>query len=90
LALLPEIFRLYSQMVAEHNKVALVKVISATPLTDEYTDKLTQKLSVRFSREVQLIVEVDTALMGGIIVEYGDTVIDGSVRGKLTRLAENM
>ncbi|HTO56710.1 MAG TPA: F0F1 ATP synthase subunit delta, partial [Pseudomonadales bacterium] len=41
-------------------------------------------------REIQLSARVDESLIGGAIIRAGDTVIDGSVKGKLDKLAETL
>ena len=43
-------------------------------------------LARRFHREVELEVAVDPALIGGAVIQAGDVVIDGSLKGKLARL----
>ena len=64
--------------------VAIVK--SAVPLTDEQTDRLVGALSRIYRRQVAVHVEVEPALIGGISVQVGDEVIDGSVAGRLESL----
>ena len=43
-------------------------------------------LKKRFGREVELETAVDESLIGGAVIDAGDVVIDGSVKGKLARL----
>ena len=49
-----------------------------------------QALRRRFDQNVDVSVDIDPGLVGGAIVRAGDTVIDGSVRGRLTRLVESL
>ncbi|WP_160151881.1 F0F1 ATP synthase subunit delta [Microbulbifer sp. ALW1] len=90
LALLPEISELFEILKAEAEATLEVEVLSARPLSAEQTQRLTQALSKKFSREVHLHNAVDESLLGGAIVRAGDTVIDGTVRGRLAKLAEAM
>ncbi|MCK7598047.1 F0F1 ATP synthase subunit delta [Microbulbifer sp. CAU 1566] len=90
LALLPEISELFEILKAEAEATLEVEVLSARPLSEEQTQRLTQALSKKFSREVHLHNAVDESLLGGAIVRAGDTVIDGTVRGRLAKLAEAM
>ena len=53
-------------------------------------DKLKGALSKRFEREVSMSSDVDGSLIGGAIIRAGDTVIDGSVRGRLDKLSETI
>jgi len=88
LALLPEIAALFEQYKAEQEQTVEVEVTSAFALNQEQQDKLAKVLSARLSREVRLHVVEDASLIGGVVIRAGDLVIDGSVRGKLAKLAE--
>lgn len=59
---------------------------SARPLDDMQKQQLVDSLAKRTGRSIKLTAEVDPALMGGLSVQIGDTVIDGSIRGHLTQL----
>jgi F-type H+-transporting ATPase subunit delta len=88
LPLLPEIASLFLEARAAVEKTVDVQVISAEPLNADYQQKLVQALTKRLQRQVELHCEVDPDLLGGAIIRAGDTVIDGSIRGKLTRMSE--
>jgi len=88
--LLPEISTQYDLLKAEHEKRADVIVTSAFELSDAQQKTLTAKLTAKLAREVTLAVKVDSALIGGVIIKAGDLVIDDSVRGKLSKLADAM
>lgn len=90
LPLLAEISELFENLKAQAEATLEVEVISARPLSDEQSQRLTQALSKKFSREVHLHSAVDENLLGGAIIRAGDTVIDGTVRGRLAKLAEAM
>ncbi|MFV8782913.1 F0F1 ATP synthase subunit delta [Microbulbifer sp. SA54] len=90
LPLLPEISALFEELKAEAEATLEVEVISARALSSEQAQSLTQALSKKFSREVHLHSAVDESLLGGAIIRAGDTVIDGTVRGRLAKLAEAM
>ncbi|MCX2840924.1 F0F1 ATP synthase subunit delta [Microbulbifer thermotolerans] len=90
LSLLPEISALFEELKAQAEATLDVEVISARPLSESQAQKLTQALSKKFAREVHLHSSVDESLLGGAIIRAGDTVIDGTVRGRLAKLAEAM
>ena len=75
---------------SEEEKSLDVEVISAYELTAEQSDRLKTALNRKFEKEITIESRVDSALIGGAIVRAGDVVIDGSVRGKLAKLAENL
>ena len=86
--LLPEIADMFELYKAEQEKSVDVDVTSAFALNDEQQDKLAKVLSARLGREVCLHAAEDASLIGGVVIRAGDLVIDGSVRGKLAKLAE--
>ncbi|MYA17192.1 MAG: F0F1 ATP synthase subunit delta [Gammaproteobacteria bacterium] len=90
LELLPEIAMQFEALKAEAEKTIDVEIIAAVELTDQQIDTYTEALRERFEQDVNVSVGIDPALVGGAVVRAGDTVIDGSVRGRLTRLIESL
>lgn len=90
LAALPIVFELYHQLLAQARQTTEVELVSAYELADAETDKLVAALKKRLGRDVIVSSRVDASLIGGVLVRAGDTVIDGSVRGRLNRLAEQL
>ena len=88
LAALPEISTLFDAFKADYDKEIEVDVTSATTLTDAQQNELVASLEKRLARKVKLNCNVDPALIAGLVVKTGDTVIDGSVKSKLNRLAD--
>lgn len=86
LMLLPDICVEFELLRAEQEKTLAVQVVSFAALTKEQENHLIQSLSKRLQRKVVLNVTLDKTLLGGAVVYAGDFVIDGSVRGKLTKL----
>ena len=90
LASLPQVAEQYAALRAEVENTVDVTVASALPLTAEQSDKLAQALTRRLRRTVRLTATVDPSLIGGAVVRAGDFVIDGSLRGRVERLANTM
>lgn len=90
LLLLGEISALYEEMKAELQNTVDVVVTAAYPLSDAQADKLAKALKAKLQRDVRMTSEVDESLIGGAIIRAGDLVIDGSLTGKLSKLAEAM
>lgn len=90
LALLPEISVLFELYKANQEKSLDVTVETAFEIDAALEKKLVEALSKKLDREVTLSTAVDKALLGGALIRAGDTVIDGSVRGRLAKLAEAM
>jgi F-type H+-transporting ATPase subunit delta len=87
MALLPEVADLYESYKRESESQLLVKVTSAMALDSAQTELLKTSLKRRFKREIELETQVDASLLGGVVIDTGSEVIDGSARGRLTRLA---
>jgi F-type H+-transporting ATPase subunit delta len=90
LLLLPEIAAQYQMLRSAHENTVDVEVISAVPLSDAQIDKLKAALGTRLKRQVRMQNSVDAALLGGAVVRAGDLVIDGSLKGRLERLATEL
>lgn len=88
LSVLPEIAELYAELKAEYEKEIDVDVTSATELSSEQQGKISTALEQRLARKVKLNCNVNPALVAGVVIKAGDTVIDGSVKSKLNRLAD--
>ena len=86
LALLPEIAGLYDELRNEAERVVKAKVTSATALPAGELDTIKVALKKRFGREVEIETAIDESLIGGAVIDAGDVVIDGSLKGKLGRL----
>ncbi len=78
---------LYQTYKRESESQLLVKVTSAMALDAAQTEQLKTSLKRRFKREIELETKVDPSLLGGVVIDTGSEVIDGSARGRLERLA---
>ena len=65
---------------------AKAEVVSASPLSDEERERLRRALSARTGREVEIDVDVDPSLLGGVIASVEALVFDGSLRTQLAQL----
>jgi F-type H+-transporting ATPase subunit delta len=90
LALLPEIYTLFAQYKANHDKTVDVEVVSAFDLADATRDKLAEVLGKKLERQVEVRTSTDRNLLGGVLIRAGDLVIDGSIRGRLNKLSAAM
>jgi F-type H+-transporting ATPase subunit delta len=88
LSLLPGISSQFELFKANQEKSVDVEVISAFDLADATTDRLADVLGKKLEREVKVSTSTDQEHLGGVLIRAGDLVIDGSVRGRLNKLAE--
>ncbi|MCG6896344.1 MAG: F0F1 ATP synthase subunit delta [Thiocapsa sp.] len=87
LAALPEIARLFEASRIADQGVRHVLIRSAFKVSAAEQKAVAGALAKRFGGEVEVTVETDSSLIGGIEIRSGDLVIDDSVRGKLKQLA---
>lgn len=87
---IPQIYEIYIEMMNDHLQKRQVKITTAYQLSNSDLQTLEQKLAKRFGKDVEISVQTDEALLGGVIIESDDEVIDGSVRGRFNRLNESL
>jgi F-type H+-transporting ATPase subunit delta len=87
---LPEISTLFEILKADREKSVDVEITTAFEISSDVSKQLAQALKTRLQREINLSTRVNQSLIGGAVIRAGDTVIDNSVRGKLSKLAELM
>lgn len=90
LALLPQIYAGFEAHKSAQEKTVDVEFSTAFELDADTRQKLAEALSGKLQREVNVTTVVNKSLLGGVLVKAGDLVIDGSVRGRLAKLAEAM
>lgn len=90
LQLLPSIAELFEVLKAQLEQTVDVEVESAFELGNEQQDKLAQALSKKLDRQINLKARTNPELIGGAVIRTQDLVIDASVRGKLSKLAEKL
>lgn len=83
----PEIHQLFEHKRADAEGTAKVDVISAFPLEQEQQDDIARSMEKRLGRKVAINTRIDQSLIGGIVIRSGDSVIDASVKGRLTALS---
>jgi F-type H+-transporting ATPase subunit delta len=90
LGFLPEIAALFEQMKAEVENAVDVEVIAASALSADQETRYAAALQKKLGRQVRLHTRVDGSLLGGAVLKAGDLVIDGSLKGRLDRLATEL
>lgn len=90
LPLLPEVAEIFDDLKAQQESSLDVEITTAYEVSSEVTDKLVAALKAKMQRDIRLETSVNPDLIGGAVIRAGDTVIDASVRSKLSKLAESM
>jgi len=79
-----------STKVAGERGAAYAEVRSAVPLSDDQKSRLAAALSESVGRQVAVRVTIDPTVMGGLVTQIDDTVIDGSLRRRLNQMRETL
>lgn len=90
LAVLPDVLEQFVHLRAVSESIADVEVTSANELSEQQLTKISAAMEKRLSRKVKLNCKIDKSVMAGVIIRAGDMVIDGSIRGRLERLADDL
>lgn len=87
---LREICDFYKKLADELKGVVHAKLVSAAELSSDAVEKIRQGLAKRTGKDIILDIEQDTDLIGGIVTEIGDLVLDGSVKTQLFNMRESL
>jgi F-type H+-transporting ATPase subunit delta len=87
---LPRVVAEFVRLDERRQGIIHATATSAAPLTDPEVKALTARLEQMTGGRIALSTDVDEALLGGLIVRVGDRLIDGSVRGRLERLRNQL
>ncbi len=90
LSVLPEIGTMYEQLKADRQQVLKVHVRSAYAFTKDQEQKIAAGLKRKLGLDVTITSEQDETLIGGVHIRAGDLVIDGSIKGKIEKLANDL
>ena len=87
LTLLPEVAALFQFYRAQAEGTVEAELISAQAVSEAQAEAISASLAKRLGKKVSLKTSIDETLIGGAIVRAGDLVIDGSLRGRVSKLS---
>ena len=90
---MPALFRIrrsFDSLWAEENRLLPVTVTSAVELDAALVQDLGRKIEEQTGRRVELSSAVDPDVLGGLVLQVGNMVLDASVRGRLDKLRKNV
>ena len=80
----------YTDILDDYHGRQRVSVTSAVPLNDGQLERITRFISDLTRREVLVSTQVDDSIIGGIVIQIGDQLLDGSTRSRLESLRNQM
>ena len=86
-AVLPEIADQFEALKADVENTVDAVITSASPLSTAQQQEMAAALKRKLGREIRVSTELDENLIGGAVIRAGDVVIDGSLRARLSGLA---
>jgi F-type H+-transporting ATPase subunit delta len=87
---LPRLAAEFRRLDNARQGITLATATSASPLSPDEVRALTERMEQVTGGRVELDVQVDPSLLGGLVVRVGDRLIDGSVRSRLERLRNQL
>jgi F-type H+-transporting ATPase subunit delta len=83
---IPDIAQIYGAAVLQERGIVIAEVTTAEPLGQSEQAMVQRQLSRMVGKNVQLRLETDPDIIGGVVARVGDQLIDGSVLNQLRRL----
>lgn len=80
----------YGQLLDEYRGRQQVEVTSAVPLEDQERERISSYVSNLIQKEVVVTTQVDESILGGVIIQIGDKLLDGSTRTRLEELRQQL
>ena len=80
----------YREEINRRLRISEAEITSVRELNAEERSKIEAKAAALAGLEIRAIYKQDASLLGGVVLRIGDTVYDGSVRGRLEELREKM
>ena len=88
--LAPELSDAYTKLLDIHHGRQRIEVVTAVALDDAELQSITQVVSTLTGKEVVVTTEVDEDIIGGIVIQIGDQLLDGSTRTHLEALRKRV
>lgn len=85
-----KIIKAFEKYLYEQENIKSVEVRTARSLTEHERQEIFNHLKNILNKEIIIKESVDRELIGGVIVKYDDTVIDGSIKSRLKLLADSL
>ena len=86
----PAVARLFEEERSRRAGRSAVEIVSAYALEPPHLELLAEAIRRRLGHAITLETSVDESLIGGVVIRFGDSVIDASLAGRLRELAHDL
>jgi F-type H+-transporting ATPase subunit delta len=90
IGLLYDIIADLARLSTQGPRAQVARITSAIPLKPDEVEAFRQRIHARFGSGVELDFRVDPSILGGVVVQVGDKIMDGSIAAKLEALHERL
>ena len=80
----------YDGLLDSYYGIEHAEVVTALPLDDEDRERISTQLGEVIGRKVVIDTQIDASIVGGVKIKIGDTLIDGSIRNRLSALRKSL
>ncbi|MDD3887804.1 MAG: ATP synthase F1 subunit delta [Patescibacteria group bacterium] len=80
----------FEKLIKERKNVIDAKIISAIPLTKDEENIIKEKLATQTNKKINLNIAVDPNILGGLVIQTRDQMVDASLLGKINNLRQNV
>jgi F-type H+-transporting ATPase subunit delta len=88
--ILADIGEYYHKLMDDHANIARAKLMAASQLDEKIIQEIAQTLEKRTGKKIVIEFQLDPSLIGGVVAQIGDLVLDGSVRRQLLGFKETL
>lgn len=89
-AIIAATFDAFVELIDAYEGVVEATITASTVLDDATVQQITDSFAKQLGKRVRAKNNVDSSLLGGVVVRIGDRLYDGSVKGRLDRLSKNL
>lgn len=80
----------FAQLLRQRKNVVSARLLSSKELSNSEIADIKARLTEHLGKKLELEVEVDRSLLGGVVLRLGDQVIDGSLKGRLSAIEKEL
>ena len=88
--LLGEVVKRFDYLKDKDSEIIKVQIISSSKLSDDEVQRISLNIENKIQKKVDVTMETDTSIVGGIKLRVGNTLIDGSVSNRLQKMRDTL